>query len=75
VVTASERRTEPLGVQPGDREWITLIASTNAIGWSIPPFLILKAKQHNQAWYYNNPKDWRTGVSDNGWTTNELGSA
>ena len=31
VVTASERRTKPLGVQPGDREWVTLIAGINAM--------------------------------------------
>jgi hypothetical protein len=75
VVTASERRLKPLSVQPGDREWITLIACINAIGWSIPPFFILKAKHHDQAWYHNNPLDWRIGVSKNGWTTNELGLA
>ena len=73
VVTASERRRAPLSVQPGDREWITLIACINAMGWSIPPFFILKAKHHDKAWYVNNPKDWRIGVSKNGWTTNELG--
>ncbi len=44
------------------------------MGWSIPPFFIFKAKNHNQAWYHN-PKDWRIGVSKNGWTTNELGLA
>jgi hypothetical protein len=72
VVTASERRLRPLQVQPGDREWATLIAAINAIGWVIPPFIIFKAKNHDQAWYHN-PKDWRIGVSKNGWTTNELG--
>ena len=72
-MTASERRRAPLSVQPGDREWITLIACINAMGWSIPPFFILKAKHHDKAWYVNNPKDWRIGVSKNGWTTNELG--
>jgi hypothetical protein len=45
------------------------------MGWSIPPFFILKAKHHDQAWYHNNPLDWRIGVSKNGWTTNELGLA
>jgi hypothetical protein len=75
VVTASERRLKPLSVQPGDREWITLIACINAMGWSIPPFFILKAKHHDKAWYHNNPPDWRIGVSPNGWTTNELGLA
>jgi hypothetical protein len=57
VVTASERRLKPLSVQPGDREWITLIAGINAIGWSISPFFILKAKHHDRAWYHNNPPD------------------
>jgi hypothetical protein len=74
VVTASERRLKPLGVQPGDREWATLIAAINAKGWVVPPFFIFKAKHHDQAWYHN-PKDWRIGVSKNGWTTNELGLA
>jgi hypothetical protein len=32
VVTASKRRLKPLSVQPGDREWITLIACINAMG-------------------------------------------
>jgi hypothetical protein len=72
VVTASERRVKPLGVQPGDREWVTLIAAINAIGWAIPPFFIFKAKHHNQAWYHQQDKDWRIAVSDNGWTTKWL---
>jgi hypothetical protein len=45
------------------------------MGWSIPPFFILKAKHHDEAWYHNNPPDWRIGVSKNSWTTNELGLA
>ena len=47
VVTASERRTEPVGVQQGDREWVTLIAAINAMGWAIAPYLIFKAKNHD----------------------------
>lgn len=74
MVTASKRRLKPIGVQPGDREWATLIAGINAIGWMVPPFFIFKAKNHDRAWYYN-PKDWRIAVSDNGWTTNQLGLA
>jgi hypothetical protein len=72
VVTASERRLKPIGVQPGGREWATLIAGINTMGWMIPPFFIFKAKNHDRCWYHN-PKDWRIGVSENGWTTNELG--
>ena len=52
-----------------------MIAGINAMGWSIPPFFILKAKHHNQAWYHQKNKDWRIAVSQNGWTTNEIGLA
>jgi hypothetical protein len=75
VVTAAEIRLNPIGRQPGDREWITLIAAVGAGGWLVPPFFIFKGKNHNQSWYHNNPKDWRIAVSDNGWTTNEVGVA
>jgi hypothetical protein len=75
VVTASELRLNPIGRQPGDREWVTLIAAVGAGGWFIPPFFIFKGKNHNQSWYHNNPKDWRIAVSKNGWTTNEVGIA
>jgi hypothetical protein len=75
VVTASEIRLNPIGRQAGDREWITLIAAVNAAGWLVPPFFIFKGKTHNQSWYHDNPKDWRIALSDNGWTTNEVGVA
>ena len=75
VVTASERRGRPKAVQPGGREWVTFIAGINAAGWSIPPFLIFTGKYHLSAWYEEAeiPRDWAIAVSDNGWTTNELG--
>ena len=57
VVTASERRHRPLGLQPGDREWISVILGINAMGWAIPPFFIFKAKSHDQSWYDEVPKD------------------
>jgi hypothetical protein len=75
VVTASERRTEPIGVQQGDREWVTLIAAINAMGWAIAPYLIFKAKNHDASWYPDLKPQWRIGVSDNGWTTNDIGVA
>jgi hypothetical protein len=75
VVTASEIRLQPISRQAGDREWVTLIAAVNAAGWLVPPFFIFKAKNHNQSWYHNHPKEWRIAVSDNGWTTNEVGVA
>ncbi|KAF7574139.1 hypothetical protein PtrM4_057620 [Pyrenophora tritici-repentis] len=75
VVTASQQRLKPISRQAGDKEWITLIAAINAMGWLIPPFFIFRAKNHQQAWYHGNPKDWRVAVSDKGWTNNEIGVA
>jgi hypothetical protein len=75
VVTGSERRGRPKSIQPGNREWATVVAAINAAGWAIPPFLILTGKYHLSAWYeeVEIPRDWVIAVSDNGWTTNELG--
>jgi len=77
VVTGSERRNRPKLVQPGDREWTTIIQGVNACGWAIPPFIIFSGKYHLSAWYEGNdiPPGWVIAVSDNGWTTNELGIA
>jgi hypothetical protein len=40
VVTGSERRGRLKSIQPGNREWVTSIATINAAGWLVPPFLI-----------------------------------
>ncbi|KAB2098612.1 hypothetical protein AG0111_0g13157 [Alternaria gaisen] len=77
VVTASERRGRPKAVEPGNREWVTLIAAINAAGWAVPPFLVFAGQYHLSAWYEEAeiPRDWVIAVSDNGWTNNELGVA
>ncbi|KAM5514685.1 transposase [Fusarium oxysporum f. sp. phaseoli] len=58
VVTSSERRGMPKKIQPGNREWITVIQAVNAEGQSIAPFII---------------GDWVIALSENGWTNNQLG--
>jgi len=74
VVTGSERRGRPKAIQPGNREWVTVIQGINAAGWAIPPFLVFAGKHHLSAWYEEDiPRDWAIAVSDNGWTTNEIG--
>jgi len=74
VITASERRYRPKAVQPGNREWVTVIQGVNAQGWAIPPFIIFAGQYHLSAWYSDEiPKDWVIALSDNGWTTNSLG--
>ena len=75
VVTSSERRSRPKAIQPGNREWVTVIHGISAAGWAIPPFIIFAGQHHLSAWYKGNdiPSDWAISLSDNGWTTNELG--
>ncbi|KAI1517653.1 transposase [Pyrenophora tritici-repentis] len=51
VITGAERRGRPKTLQPGNREWVTLIAAISAAGWSVPPFLIFAGQYHLSAWY------------------------
>ena len=75
VVTGSERRARPDLVQPGDREWTTVIQSICATGHATPPFIIYKGRVHISAWYEEAgiPHNWKLSVSENGWTNNALG--
>jgi hypothetical protein len=47
VVTAAEICLNLIRRQPGDCEWITLIAAVGAGGWLVPPFFIFKGKNYN----------------------------
>lgn len=73
VVTATDRPGRPKQIKPTNTEWITLIQGACADGTLIPPFLILKGKEFNQAWFQGLPLSWIIAVSSNGWTTNQLG--
>ena len=41
VVTTSDGRGRAKQAQPGNREWAIVIQGVNALGWAIPPFIIL----------------------------------
>jgi hypothetical protein len=75
VVTGTDRAGRPRTIQPGNREWVTVIETINTRGNTIPPLVIFEAVFHQSAWYEDGiiPLDWSIGVSDNGWTTNEIG--
>jgi hypothetical protein len=73
VVTSSDTIGRAVDVQPGNRDWVTTIECINALGWSIPPFVILSGKLHQASWYRNLPADWVIALSDNGWTNDGLG--
>ncbi|KAJ3464857.1 hypothetical protein MRS44_009643 [Fusarium solani] len=75
VVTGTDRRGKPKSVQPGNREWITVIQAINADGQAIPPFIIGAGQYHLANWYQesNLPGDWAIATTQNGWTDNEIG--
>ena len=61
-------------IQPGDRIWSTVIETVNALGWALPPFIILQGKSHLKYWYDGlKTKQWKVTVSPNGWTNDEKG--
>ena len=68
VVTTSDGLSKAKLAQPGNREWATVIQGVNALGWAIPPFIILAAQYHLANWYTecNLPADWRIATTDNG---------
>jgi hypothetical protein len=51
-----------------------LIQGACADGSFIPPFLVLKGKEYNRNWFLQGqPSTWMIAVSENGWTTNQIG--
>jgi DDE superfamily endonuclease len=75
VVTRAETAGRAKKVQPGNREWATVIQGINSQGWAIPPFIVVQGRNHLSSWYENAnlPPNWRISLSQNGWTTNEIG--
>ncbi|KAF2180882.1 CENP-B protein, partial [Zopfia rhizophila CBS 207.26] len=74
VVTGSEQRSQPKAVQPGNREWVTVIQGVNSQGWPIPPFIIFAGVYHLSCWYEDLLPGWAITMSENGWTINEIGA-
>jgi len=74
VLTRSDRRGRPMVMQPGNREWVTVIESIDCQGWALPAMVILQGKVHQANWYESGvPEDWHIAVSDKGWTSDDLG--
>jgi hypothetical protein len=76
VITGSDNRLKPVTLQPGNRNWATVIHSVSAKGGAIPPLIILAGKNHLSSWYETPglPKDWAIAVSDSGWSNDDLGA-
>jgi hypothetical protein len=73
VVTRAEYYGRRSILQPGNREWVTAVEAICADGYSLPPCVIFKGQVAIAGWFDNLPKDWRFEVSNNGWTTDEIG--
>ncbi|KAG7000073.1 Tigger transposable element-derived protein 1 [Fusarium oxysporum f. sp. conglutinans] len=75
VITGAERRGKPKSVQPGNREWVTVIQAINAEGRAIDPFIVVAGQDHLANWYResNLPATWAIATTQNGWTDNETG--
>ncbi|KAL2885667.1 hypothetical protein HOO65_070129 [Ceratocystis lukuohia] len=75
VVTGAERRGKAKSLQPGNREWVTVIQAINAEGWAVAPFIVVSGQYHLSSWYResNLPGDWAIATTQNGWTDNDTG--
>jgi hypothetical protein len=75
VVTGSEKPGKRKKLQPGDREWVTVVQGVSAMGQVIPPFIIFAGKVLISTWFQDLPRDWIIDVSSTGWTNNKLALA
>ena len=68
VVTGTDRNGKRKKVQPGNREWVTLIQGVCSDGWCVPPFIVVKGAYHLTNWYVDStlPRDWVIKPTPNG---------
>jgi len=65
VITAAEKaRTD--SIQPGNREWVTVIESVQSTRQVLLTLVIFKGQMHQRSWYESLPPNWMVGVSENG---------
>lgn len=73
LVTRAEYYCRRSILQPGNREWVTAIETINSESDLPLPCIIFKGKNCIESWFDSLPQDRRFEVSDNGWTTDEIG--
>ena len=67
VVTRADRRGRSKAIQPGNREWVTVIEYINCEGWCLPPFIMVQGAYHLANWYTDGdlPLDWAIKPTSN----------
>jgi hypothetical protein len=73
VITRAEYYGRRSMLQPGNREWVTVIESICAEGWALPPYVIFKGKVFVESWFDDLSDGWKIDKSANGWTTDDIG--
>jgi hypothetical protein len=75
VITSSEGRGKAKKIQPGNREWVTVIQAVQSGGEVIPPYVVVAGKTHLESWYRDSPfpPEWTIDLSETGWTNNRIG--
>ncbi|KAJ5241722.1 uncharacterized protein N7469_000049 [Penicillium citrinum] len=72
IVTFSEyQESQRKILQPGNREWVTVIECINQTQ-AISPTVIFKAKTFTSTWFTMGPKDWHYNISENGWINDQI---
>jgi hypothetical protein len=73
IVTGTERKKMAKKIQPGNRDWATVVACGSSTGYTTPPFIILAGKEHLEAWYQVAlPRATQLELSESGWINTGL---
>jgi hypothetical protein len=60
--------------EPGTTDWVSIVECASAEGRSIKPLVIFKGAGLQSTWFpVDNVPDWHYTVSENGWTSNDIG--
>lgn len=71
IISVGEQ--DAFSIQPGNREWVSVIKCIGVNGFSVPSFVIFQGQRIQESWV-NTQMDKRTviRVSNNGWTDREI---
>ena len=72
-VIISRNDKEAFTIQPGNRDWVSIIKCISTTNYVLPPFVIFPGQQIQQSWI-DKAIDGNTviRVSENGWTDQEI---
>ena len=73
-VIISRNDKEAFTIQPGNKDWVSIVECISTTDYVLPPFVIFPGQQIQQSWT-DKTIDGNTviRVSENGWTNQEIG--